>query len=203
MKEKSSGIKLFERVMKSDAQSADLKKINEQLQKQYEFIEKLLDSTMEFVNVFDMDLTYLTINKKTEIVLIKDKSEIIGKNFKDLFPEYLESDYYKNLCGAAKGYTISESRSFGPSGKQYITSFIPLVENGSQYGVLVVARNVTDQIGQEKKLGELTKKLTSQNKEILLLKSELDRFADSLSDTDKQKLNKILGALKIPDPDQS
>ena len=191
MKQRSIAIKLYDELMKSEANSSDLKKLNSVLQRQYDFIEKVLNSTIEFINVFDIDLNFLKINDKTEVAMGMTKDEIIGKNFRDLFPNELNGTYFKNLQAAAVGYTIFDSWHIAPSGKTYSTSFLTLKFNDLQYGVLVVARDISEQVLHEKEAEEANAHLKYQQRLLLEIFDELTLSGSHMSSSLKEKIDTI------------
>ena len=175
---------LEEEVRRRETVLRELEISNSKFKTQNEFIEKIFDSTIDHINVFDLQLNLISINKITENFLGKPKSELIGKNFNDLFPTTINSEYYKDLQMAISGKKILNKISQSPNKSFYNTTFIPLNENQQQYAVLVISRDVTKSVIKEKELSDKNLKLQRAI-------DELEQFAYVLSHDLQEPLRKI------------
>jgi len=162
----------------------ELEASNGKLKTQNEFIEQILDSTIDHINVFDLNLNLISVNRKTQTFLGKQKHELIGKHFDDLFPTAIDNEYHIHLKSAAKGEKLMNEIYQSPGKNYYETSFIPLYEDEKQYAVLVISRDVTESIIKERELNDKNSKLQKAN-------DELEQFAYVLSHDLQEPLRKI------------
>lgn len=161
------------------------------LQKQNTLIENIFNATTDNTNVFDTNLNWISVNTVTEKLFKKSKNEIIGKNFKELFPEDVGTEYHKDLLIAASGTPVVNKITTSRNKKQYESSFQPLFDNGIQYGVLVISRDITDKITKELALEKLNTELHLKNEELVKANSELEHFTYILSHDLQEPLRKI------------
>ena len=75
----------------------NLEASNLKLKVQNEFISNIFDSTVDHINVFDLNLNLISTNRTTEAFLGKPKSELIGKHFDLLFPTAIDNEYHIHL----------------------------------------------------------------------------------------------------------
>src|SRR5205823_6399031 len=63
-----------------------LRQRNEALEQQKEFIETVLDASVNLITVYDAEMRVMTMNKQTEKLLGVKRETIIGKKYIELFP---------------------------------------------------------------------------------------------------------------------
>jgi PAS domain S-box-containing protein len=182
----------------------EVEKSNSQLRKQNEFIEKILDSTVDYILVFDLNLNLISVNKNTEVFLNKSTSELINKNYNEVFPDTIEGEYYNDLMAAMGGTSIINKVMKSATNRFYEISFVPLLEKEKQYAVLIVARDITIGVERENALDELNKKLNIQNQKLVQANSELQHFTYILSHDLQEPLRKIqtFSTFVINEPDK-
>jgi signal transduction histidine kinase len=166
-------------------------KSNHELKKQNAFIENILNSTLDHVNVYDTDLNLISVNAVTENLLNKSKYDLLGKNFTELFPGYVHTDYFLDLKMSALGHTIKNKLIKTAINRCYDTSFIPLFENEKQYAVLVIARDTTEYFNKEDSLIKLNEQLNLKNMQLMTVNGELEHFSNLLSHDLQEPLRKI------------
>ena len=180
----------------------EVESANQALRKQNTLIENIFNATTDHTNVFDTDLNWISVNTVTERLLNKPKESIIGKNFRDLFPASIGGEYHADLLTAASGSPVLNKITTAPSQKIYESSFQPLYENGIQYGILVISRDITDKITRELALEKLYNELQVKNEDLVRANAELEHFTYILSHDLQEPLRKIqvysdLAATKI------
>lgn len=178
-------------VARSAALLEELEKSNAELKKQNEFIENVFNATLDHINVFDIQLNLISVNAKTEKLLNKSRGELIGKNFSELFPEAVGKAYHLDLKAAAQGEVIKNKTMKSLANRYYDTSFIPLYENGRQYAVLAISKEMTEVIEKGRALEKLNGDLNRQNDRLGLANAELENFTYILSHDLQEPLRKI------------
>jgi len=124
------------------------KKVDErtvELKERNIFIETLIDSSIDFIIVFDKDLRYLSMNKTANRIFEANFPDgVIGKRMDEVIPHVHQSGAYANAQAALKGNLISQKgyKSFYEN-KYYDVDFIPLKNEKEIYGVMSISRNVT------------------------------------------------------------
>jgi PAS domain S-box-containing protein len=160
--------------------------------KQNSLVENLFNATVDLANVFDTELNMISVNTATEKLIGKSKHELLGKNFTELFPASINTEYHDDLKLAASGIAIIDKTGTAPNKRQYESSFKPLFENNIQYGILVVSRDITDKINKEATLENLNQELFRKNKELIEMNTELEHFTYILSHDLQGPLRKIM-----------
>ncbi len=158
---------------------------DEQLNKQREFAEIILNSSVDIISVFDNDLRYLIVNKKFEEVYQCESEKLINKKLTDVFPKMIDSEFYHKLQDALEGNAshISGYQSL-LTNRFYETYMIPLVSNNWVYAVLVIAHDNTELI-------RAYNQLEIKNNELEKSNHNLEQFAYIASHDLQEPLRKI------------
>lgn len=159
---------------------------NEELLIQKEFVETILDSSVDIIIVCDTEMRFLAFNKKSEQVYRKRKEEVLGKPITEVYPASLGTQSYNDLQRALKGQVIHNDIYYTPFAERYYENFLlPLRDRmGSIYGVLMIAHDITDKVQAEEKLKETNAQLQKSN-------HDLEQFAYIASHDLQEPLRKI------------
>ncbi len=145
------------------------KLLHEQLAERMNFVEALIDSSVDKIIAFDNELKILVWNKKCELTYARKKEEVIGKSCLDIFPGMKENQLVMSaLHSALQGTPAHIPVQKACHGVGYVEEhFIPLVKGENDvYGVLNIIHDVTDRLEAERELRDLNDSLFQKNKEL-------------------------------------
>ncbi|MEO7767254.1 MAG: ATP-binding protein [Ferruginibacter sp.] len=164
----------------------ELEMANNILKEQKEFVETIINSSVDTIAVFNKNLEFVVINQHTEKIYKISKEAIVGKHVLDLFPQVKISGMYNDLLKALKGEPIHKLSYRSVVVNRYFeTYYIPLKDvKENVYGVLVIGHDITDIIEANEKLKILNTQLVKSN-------LELEQFAYIASHDLQEPLRKI------------
>jgi PAS domain S-box-containing protein len=77
--------------------------LHQELTGRLQFIERLLEATVDRIIVLDRNMNYLYWNKRAEDYYGISKEEVVGKNILDTFPAFMNDPSYKEFRNVLKG----------------------------------------------------------------------------------------------------
>jgi PAS domain S-box-containing protein len=182
--------KLVEETLKNNIELQRIQKEliakNDELRTKNEFVETILDSSVDLIGVYDTEMRILAFNKKCEQIYRMKKEEVLGRKFTEVFPHSEDSQAYRDLSRAIRGQMIHNVRYRAMELDKYYENYlIPLRDlKGEIYGVLLIAHDITDKVEYEQQLKTAYEKLQKSN-------SELEQFAYIASHDLQEPLRKI------------
>ena len=151
------------------------------------FLETVLDSSVELVASFDLDLNYTFVNRGTCEFLGHDRKDIIGRNLFDISPKLRDSKVHHDLLSAIQGNRIHDPRRAVLSRPgTFVENFIiPIKENGKVTGIVTLSRDISEILSLTEKLSRMVTELQRSNE-------DLQQFAHVASHDLKEPVRKAL-----------
>lgn len=130
--------------------------LNKQLADRSDFIQRLIDSSVNYISVVDQNGKYVLWNKKCEQVYGISKKDVIGKSVSQVFREIDIEWLTDGIEKALRGETILIEKAPSVTGKNYEVHLIPLKNaTGNTENVFILAHDIT-------KLSSLNEELKKQ-----------------------------------------
>lgn len=155
-----------------------------ELQHQKEFVETIINSSVDLVTVFNRDLQYLMLNKRALEYYGVNEGELIGKNLLEVFPEKVGMN--RDLTKALTGVPVHNPRYKSPIRNRTFENFyLPLKDKDETiYGVLSIGHDITS-------IMEANEMLEKVNAELMKSNRDLEQFAYVASHDLQEPLRKI------------
>ncbi|RYZ28910.1 MAG: PAS domain S-box protein, partial [Chitinophagaceae bacterium] len=113
------------------------------------FIEKLLESSVDRIVALDRNLNYQYWNSKAEEYYGIPKKKVIGKNVLEVFPQIRNDPSFTEFRRALTGETVHISANF-EQGKYFETYLIPILSDKDETtGVLWIAHDLTKEMAMQ------------------------------------------------------
>jgi len=164
----------------------ELQEANAALKEQNDFIQTIIDSSIDLIAVFDQESRYVILNKKADGLYQMRREELIGRSVLEIFPSLEGSDFISKLKKAFEGeFVHDDSYKSLVSSSYFENFFIPLKnENEAVDRVLVIGHDITGIMLANEKLIQLNAELEKSNR-------DLEQFAYIASHDLQEPLRKI------------
>ncbi|HET9825443.1 MAG TPA: PAS domain-containing protein, partial [Chitinophagaceae bacterium] len=156
---------LEQKINQRTAQLIELNKTletkNLDLEDTQNYLQQMIDASVEFIAVLDTDLRFITVNKKYEEAVGIARTDIKQRHLFDVNPKIRGTVQYQSILRALNGEMVNLDRRRSIAQPEYFvdTYFIPLVLKGNIEGVIIMLRDVTDIVKSEVVLENKIKEL--------------------------------------------
>jgi PAS domain S-box-containing protein len=197
----------------------------QQLTDRLQFIEKLMEATVDRIVALDKNMNYVYWNKKAEQYYGYFKEEVIGKNILEMFPGFIDDPTYAQFRRALKGETvfIPAKKNLEDRKGYFETYLIPITDEHDEIsGVLWIVHDLIAEyhlVNQQRKAGHIlesineayietdfdgkltyvnprAEKFWNKSREQLLDKSVLDIFSSLQNPSAVNALSRVLNERK-------
>ncbi len=164
--------------------TSELRTKHEQLQQQKEFVDTILDTSVDSIVVIGKQLEYLAVNKKASTEWGKTKEEMLGKTITEVFPQFKRSLVLDHIHKALTGEELHlDSYRSEMNGHFYETFFIPLRDNlGQVYACLNIGHDITSIVEMTEQLKATNLTLEDKNQELVEQKKFVEKIIDASVD---------------------
>lgn len=164
----------------------ELQNANQALVEQNEFIQKLIDSSVDLIAVFDEQLHYIAINKQAASVFNRSKEEVLNRHILEVFPSLKDKPIIDQLKRAFGGEFLHVKAYQSQISDHYLENFfVPLQnKNGVVDRVMLIGHDITDLVEANEKLKRANAQLEKSNR-------DLEQFAYVASHDLQEPLRKI------------
>jgi PAS domain S-box-containing protein len=155
-----------------------------QLKKQNDFVETILNASVDLIAVYDKETRLITMNKKFEEVYGAKKEDWIGKTFLEIYPHGKETQAYNDLLNALSGELVHNYAFQADVSKRYLENFvIPLrYDNDEIYAAMLMAHDNTAVIEAAEEVRTANTELKQLNEKLRLSEERYARMINEVED---------------------
>ncbi len=130
-----------------------LEKQNEELEERNNFVETLINASVDIIIVLDKELRFVSVNKKTvEIYADYYPKSMIGELFSEVFPNAPLEPIKEAFEGRN---TVLKKLKSAVFDKYYEVNYIPLFNKNEVYAVMTITHDITERIKAEEEIRTL------------------------------------------------
>ncbi len=171
--------------------TAELQRKNEELQRQKEFVDTIINSSIDNITVIDKEMRYLAANKQVEKTIGLSRSELIGKRIDEVFPAVKNAEVYHQIERTLGGEYIHDiNYSSFINGRHFDVHFVPLRENDEVFACLIISHDTTEIVQISEQLKETNTALEEKNKTLerqtKFIETTLDASIDQICVYDRE-----------------
>lgn len=163
-------------VTKQKLTEQELITTSKKIEERNEFIEQLINSSLDLIMVIDKDLRFITMNKKAQDIYKKYyQQDIIGKKITDFNPPLKGTENYNDLLEAFGGKVVIKDKVKSTISDRYFEhNYVPLTTAaGEVYAVMIISHDITQSIQQMEELRKLYESDEQKNNFIAMASHEL------------------------------
>ncbi|RYY29853.1 MAG: HAMP domain-containing protein [Chitinophagaceae bacterium] len=166
--------------------TAALQKANEELRRQTNLFETVVNSSVDVIAVIDASYRYVILNDYGGKVYQRSMEEVIGRRIDEVFPNITQGSTLSDIQRALSGELVHNPYYHSPVMHGILENFfIPLRDaNGDVDSVLIIAHDITATVEANERLRQLNLSLESSNR-------DLEQFAYVASHDLQEPLRKI------------
>ena len=139
---------------------AERKKVDELIRKERDRATSILESTSDAFIAFDRDWTITDLNAQAERLTSQSRTELIGKDFRNEFPEAPGSKFdSKYIQARDEGVPVRFEEFYPPLNTWFAVQAYPCPSDG---GVAIYFQNITDRKRNEREREQLNAQLESE-----------------------------------------
>ncbi len=158
---------------------------NKKLALRTNFVQLLLDSSIDMTAAVDTNMQIIEWNKKCEQIIHLKKADVLGKNIEDIFPMLSNTTFIKGIYKALKGKTVRARYPKGFMGARRFLEiyYTPIVtKNKAVAGVVIVVHDLTEISEKNRELNQLLKTLEEKNLHIRENEERYHRLIEDIED---------------------
>jgi PAS domain S-box-containing protein len=162
--------------------------------------EMMNDSSINRVMAIDLNWNIIAWNKTSETISGIHRSNILGKNLLDAFPQILNDQEMLHAINMAfEGYKSFLPANYKTFNRQYYENhFIPLKNDHEEvFGVMNIMHDVAHRIKAEKQLQKLNSELEKKYRQLEKANNELATFTYITSRDIKEPLKHVYTSLEL------
>jgi PAS domain S-box-containing protein len=155
-----------------------------QLQSQKDFVEQLVDSSVNCISVLDDQLRFVLWNKKCEQFYGIPREKVLGKRIEELFPELEVKWFTEASKKVIKGEPVIINEMYSVVTEKCLKiNMLPIYDQEQNVShVFTLVHDITDLKQTEEKLRFINTTLQDRNKELFERNSFLEKLLDTSSD---------------------
>lgn len=184
-KNEKVAVGIIQDITENYALEKELSEQNKKLASRSDFVQLLLDSSIDMTAALDVGLKIIEWNKRCEEKLHLKREDVLGKNIEVVFPMVSNTAFIKSVHKALKGKTV---RSRYPSGiigvRRYLEIYYtPIItKNKTVSGVLIIVHDLTEISEKNRELNRLLKTLEEKNVHIRENEDRYHRLIEDIED---------------------
>lgn len=151
------------------------------------FFKSLIETLPVEIAIYNLEGRFVYINENTSLFFKRDKQEIIGKTFQELFSKETAKSQYETLKKVlSTGQSTTVNRKFKLNGQQHFFKIQhqPIFdEDGKVKSVMVIGQNLTTQTREEQLFG-IQHKIDALSNQTISLENTLKKAFEFLLEID-------------------